>query len=129
MNMQEFIQAHGLTMLCTPVQSNPCIDDATMRHYSCTIARGQKRMTVHYSMGSAFSKPPTLADVLDCISADALSVETNDTFESWCAEFDYDTDSRKAERIYNLCERYSAELRELLGDEAHKTLLWEVERD
>lgn len=47
--------------------------------------------------------PPELPDVLYCLLTAAEGVRHGQTFEEWCSEFGYDTDSRKAEQEYNVC--------------------------
>lgn len=56
---------------------------------------------------------PTLDDVLYCLVMDAEAA--SETFEDWCANFGYDTDSRKAEATYNACVQIGIKLRNLLG--------------
>jgi len=60
--------------------------------------------------------PPTAADVLSSLCSDATSADRT-TFEDWCSEFGYDTDSRWAERCYNLCVEMNAKLRAFLGED------------
>lgn len=53
--------------------------------------------------------PPTAREVLYCLVSDALGWENARTFEDFATEYDYSTDSRRAERIYNACgETYKA---------------------
>ena len=61
-------------------------------------------------------KPPDAADVLSCLCLDATSADRN-TFEDWCSDLGYDSDSRKAEKIYNLCVETNAKLRRFLGED------------
>jgi hypothetical protein len=53
--------------------------------------------------------------ILDALVSDAWSYETADSFEDFAAEFGYDEDSRKAEKIYNACGEVAAWLDEFLG--------------
>ena len=69
-------------------------------------------MTVYFSQGPAISGEPTTEDVLDCLALDASGA---DSFEDWCAEYGYDTDSRKAEHIYNTVRKQTEELASFLG--------------
>ena len=61
-------------------------------------------------------KPPTVADVLSSLCSDAQSADRT-TFEDWCSEFGYDTDSRRAEKIYHLCVETNAKLHAFLGED------------
>jgi hypothetical protein len=74
-------------------------------------------------MGSGHKgKQPTVADVLDCLASDSAGVENADSFEGWCSEYGYDTDSRKALATYKQCEKQADRLKSLVGA-AYETLL------
>ncbi len=128
--LAEFIKSAGITMTLKPIDSNPnMIDpDPRMRHYACTLRSGKSRLTVPFSMGSGLSRAPELADVLDCMASDSSGVENAKSFEDWCAEYGYDTDSRKAERTFKICEREAENLKRFLGESAYQTLLWKTDR-
>lgn len=71
-------------------------------------------------------EPPTAAEVLDSLASDASSADQS--FEDWCGDYGYDTDSRKAEAAYNACRETMFNLRKLLGARDLETLLNDVER-
>lgn len=50
---------------------------------------------------NAYVFVPTQANVLYCLLSDMEAIEY--TFDDWCANFGYDTDSRKAEKIFHAC--------------------------
>ena len=107
----------------------------TARHWKVTlyfVGRGaemnDRRLSVFYSQGSAHTKPPTAADILDCLASDASGVENARSFEDWCGEFGYDTDSRSAEKTYRLCVDQAQELKAFLGADLYNELLWKTER-
>lgn len=58
---------------------------------------------------------PELIDVVYSLQMDADTIDY--TFESWCNEFGYDTDSRKAEAIYNQCVQIAIKLRQAIGED------------
>ena len=58
---------------------------------------------------------PEIADVLYCLLSDALYGQ--DTFEDFCYNYGYDTDSRKALEIYLVCQKTEKDLRKLLGND------------
>jgi hypothetical protein len=61
--------------------------------------------SVRYTMGSAYAgKLPQPMDVLHSLVMDAGLVRHGQTFEEFCSEVGYDTDSRKAEASYNECK-------------------------
>ena len=131
--LDQFITEQQLVMSVRPIKRNPHMQGEQMpRNFECTIefeGRGyHEPLTVYFSQGSAHTKPPTLAGVLDCLASDASGVDNAQSFEDWASEYGYDTDSRKAEKIYNICVQQAQELKALLGQDAYDQLLYETER-
>lgn len=58
-------------------------------------------------------KTPDVADVVLSLIVDSSCAEH--TFDEWCSEFGYDTDSRKALDTYLKCQENYIKLRQLLG--------------
>lgn len=58
---------------------------------------------------------PDLCDVLASLSMDASAIDEG-PFEDWASSLGYDTDSRKAEAIYNACLDIAVRLRSGLGE-------------
>jgi hypothetical protein len=52
-------------------------------------------------------RPPSDYNLLACMSSDS---HQSDTFEDWCGEFGYDTDSRKALDTFLKCQKISADI-------------------
>lgn len=128
MNIREFVADNGITMVSRSRKSNPNMTDFKGNHYTVTISRGDKRMSVTYSMGVALVGNPKIDDVLDCLANDAAGVENARNFEDWAGDYGYDADSRKAEKTYNECKKQAQELRDLLGGDLYQTLLYDVDR-
>lgn len=128
--MRGFVAKSAIRFAAALTDSNPNMADmpAGSTHWRCMLRRGKRRITVYFSQGPAISREPTAEDVLDCLASDAAGVENARSFEDWCGEYGYDTDSRKAERIYNVVRRQADALRRLLGDDLYNTLLWDTER-
>lgn len=82
--------------------------------WNVTLRYQGRRLTVPFFTGSMAGKP-TAKGVLECLILDA---EVEDwTFDDWCADFGYDTDSRRAYRMYQACKEQTEKLRKLLGDD------------
>jgi len=130
--IQAFIEAEQLEMTVSRTARNPHMIEQMPRNFDCTIrqvGRGNPRsMHVYFSQGSAHTKAPTLAEVLDCLASDASGIENALSFEDWANEYGCDTDSRKAEKTYHICQEQAEDLRNLLGRDAYKTLLYHTER-
>lgn len=132
LTLGQFITREGITIKSTMVDRNPHMESTTrMDHYRCQLRRSfgsiRRSFTVTFSMGLAICHEPTAADVLDCLASDSSSVDQH-TFEEWCSELGYDTDSRKAERTYHVCQQQAKQLRKFLGEDAYEVLLYHTER-
>lgn len=145
-SIQTFIKEAGITAIVQRIMSRDDIDASDWardaRHWSITLIRGNRKMQVNFSQGSAHDKPPTVEDVLDCLAMDAQSIDEDPTsrafkarkFEAWASDLGYDPDSRKAEKTYSACLKDARELKNLLaapggsGFGKYNELLYEVER-
>lgn len=63
---------------------------------------------------------PSCADVLYCLLLDANAMD--ETFEEWCANVGFDTDSRKALETYLECQTSGIRLRKAIGHTAFRAL-------
>jgi hypothetical protein len=133
MKIERFIESRNVKMDAPQlVDDNPNMvadDDWKKKatHWKCIIRRGNKRMTVYFSMGSAHNSAPTLTEVLDCLADDASFIEDEGSFEGWANACGYDEDSRNAEKTYKVCVRQAEALKRMFGDD-FKTLLYDTER-
>lgn len=83
-----------------------------------------------YLAARKYPVAPSISDVLDCLAMDAVGIENaRGSFDDWCAEYGYDTDSRKAEKTFHICERQAAHLKHFLGAELFEQLLWNTDRE
>lgn len=82
-----------------------------------TLRYSKRRMSVDFWQGQRCQGEPTAENVLECLLSDANGYESARDFEDFAAEYGYDTDSRKAERIYQQCGNIAKRLRKLLGDD------------
>lgn len=63
--------------------------------------------------GASIPKPPTAGDVVACLVSDAQSAES--TFEEWCSDLGYDSDSRKAFDTYQACLKIRSDMVRMFG--------------
>jgi hypothetical protein len=70
----------------------------------------------HAKLGAKTIMPDKL-DVIYSLISDSDAIEYG-SFEEWAENFDYETDSRKAEAIYRTCLEFGLKLRRALGDKA-----------
>ena len=88
--------------------------------YKVTIRNGKKRFSTIFtdSINNTQKgiKSPDI-DIIYCIVSDAQCVQWNGSFEDFCSEFGYDTDSRSAERIYRACEKTHDNIQRLFNSD------------
>jgi len=136
--LDQFIKEQAISIKLTRIDDNPIMDGMGegAKHWRVTLSRYRKAtklfhateyLTVNFSQGSAHIKPPTIADVLDCLASDSMGLD--DGFDSWASDLGYDTDSREAEAIFNVCKDQAKGLKDMLGPGSYKELLWDVERE
>lgn len=94
-------------------------------HFTDDVKRGEKRWVFHcrlvrkgkkfeFDFGQSLAagkKHPTMYDVLSCFQKSDVG-----TFENFCDEFGYDTDSRSAEKVYHDVKREWENVERLFGD-------------
>jgi hypothetical protein len=83
--------------------------------YTVKVTRGAESFETAYKQGLAHEDGPSLVAVLACLMSDASAGELG-SFEDFCGEFGYDTDSRRAESAYNACRDAAAAMRRMLGE-------------
>ena len=129
MTIQEFAVSNHITLTAERTSENPNMDDSrNMDHWKVTLRCGRRQMTLVFSMGYGHGgKSPEVEDVLSCLSSDSASIENARSFEEWADELGYDTDSRKAEKTYNVCKRQAEKLLKLLGNTLYQQLVWNTE--
>ncbi len=129
----QFIERHGITATAEPATTNPHMSDMGPEavHFLVTLryqspAGAARTMAVPFSGGSpqAFSRTdgtPDARDVLGCLWSDSTSADQS--FEDWCADYGYDTDSRRLYATWETVQRQTGELRRFLGDALYADLL------
>jgi len=134
--MDDFVKDHQLQLRLVKIlgrTDRAGFDEAwskTATHYQFKIeAIGFGPVTEFfgtYSQGSAHKTAPRLSDILDSLAMDCSGLDKS--FESWCDDFGYDTDSRKAFSVYEECLDIRKRLIALLGRNAFRELIEDVER-
>lgn len=104
----EFAQKTGtkLAVIGEPEYRKYFPDDKQARYvFKLRLTRNRKRYTFNFGQSiNDGTKEPTLYDVLTC-----LTKYDPETFENFCSEYGYDTDSRSAERTYKaVCKEWAA---------------------
>lgn len=82
--------------------------------YTVTLKRKRRQIVTPFWTGTAWTTDPTAADVLSSLLLDARCGEMS--FEDYCGEFGYDTDSRKDYATWKQCQETALKVRKFLGD-------------
>lgn len=98
-------------------------DSSDMLHnqFTVTITRDKQRISLaYYDSNKNFNDcveqldESSLKSALECFISDAMAA--NNSFEDFCSEFGYDTDSRRAYKIYNECKKSKAKFDRVFSD-------------
>lgn len=90
--------------------------DVDHRVWDVRLRLDGREMAVTYRTGLALDNTPTAADVLETLIQDSNGYDNADGFEDWADNYGYDTDSRRAERLYRAVESQRNDLAFLLAD-------------
>lgn len=128
MTIARFIQVNRIRMTATQADRNPSMPDSSnMDHWKVTLRRAGHTMTVYFSKGYGHhGAEPGTDEVLSYLASDSSSVDDY-SFEDWCGNFGYDTDSRTAERTWKACQHAAKRLQNFLGVDLYGQLLYSVE--
>lgn len=129
--LSELLATSGITLAANLI--GPDTDENGWEHDSWTLTLGYNGRTLRtpFKMGKGHRREiartlhgtpvlcPTAPDLGTVMGSMLMTASTTDgaLFEDWCADLGYDSDSRKAERMYFACQKETAALRKLLGAE------------
>lgn len=115
---KDFCKKHGVTVAFRFLgnATNRLWDETVIRpHYRVTIKTTRGQMTVDF-WDSLYSlthdEKPTEYEIFSCLE----KYEVCDFYE-WCTEYGYNTDSRRAERLWRLCRRQWASVQRVFTDD------------
>lgn len=120
-SIRHYVQNHGITVdiLAGP---DAGVDEDGWEHYSYDIQInnpeiGTTMILCGWKHGLGITRGPDEKpeEVIDVLIRDAWSYEQAGGFEDWAREFDYDTDSRKAERVYEAVKKQAGEFLDFIG--------------
>jgi hypothetical protein len=115
MKLKELL-GYDLEKWSTEISERPdgLCDIKSGKHYLVVLKYKDKAITVYFSMGSAFTRPPMRYEVLGNMLRDAILEPIS--FNEWSESLGYSSDSISAKKIYDACLKHGEELKWLLGD-------------
>lgn len=136
------------------IRDNPNLIDnnnewcKTATHWECTMIKTNsvqhnvhgrlpddrsnfRTLRVFFSQGSKNVSPPTLANVLNDLVSDIVSVKETDNIIDWAIEYGYacpkyEKVSNEAEQIYQIINNQANRLLAFLGSVTYNDLLWKT---
>ena len=122
--MMTMTQTPKLETLCTAVtiradygQARGRVSDGDWREkahgYRVKLGYKGRALTTDFWMGPANTSEPDAYGVLDCLMSDMQAGDQS--FDEFCSEFGYDTDSRTAEEIWKACRTMAPKVRRFLS--------------
>ncbi len=128
-SIKEFVKENKITIKNEWVDSNPNMQDFQGDNWKVTLKANGHQLTTYFSKGYGHhGAEPEADEVLDCLASDAAGYDNARDFEDWASDYGYDTDSRKAEKIYNTIAKQAKKLEAFLGSDLYQKLLFETER-
>lgn len=110
----DFAKKHGikLEVLDRDYKKHFSDDKECRWVFELRLTRKRKQYTFEFGQSiAAGDNEPTIYDVLTC-----LTQSDPYTFEDFCGNYGYDTDSRKAEKIYHAVVKEWKSVERLFGD-------------
>jgi hypothetical protein len=110
----DFAKKHGVKLLINSSKyGNHFAGDEQKRFiFNCTLVRKSQKFTLDFGQSiAAEDTPPTMYDILTC-----LTKHDPETFEYFCSEYGYNTDSINAQKTYKAVKREFNGVNRLFSD-------------
>ncbi|WP_016888676.1 hypothetical protein [Mycobacteroides abscessus] len=103
MNITEYIEVNDIGIVNIEDHGYARDEDGwDHRAYTVTLENADGfRFTTPWRAGMAITTRPSAEEVADSLVSEVSAYRDAGSFESWADEFGYDSDSRKAEKLYN----------------------------
>lgn len=102
------------------------IVDSHGKHFLVTVTRSPLELKFEFSIGSA-RKSTSTAEVLHCLLDEYELRERLDTFDMFCRELGYDTDSRKAMAVWESLEKSRLDVEKMFNENERVDLMMAAE--
>jgi hypothetical protein len=87
--------------------------------WTVTLKYKRRQMTFEFWTSETIGKP-SLGMILESLISTASDIDRNDSFDSWCHELGYDTDSRQAYETYKVSCKLAFKFKKLVREDYEK---------
>lgn len=99
----------------------------TANKYKARITYNKKSITISFYTGNGWKKDPVLEDILGSILLDTTYLDYG--FEDFANAMGYNSDSRKAEKIYKEIQKQAKKINRIFTKEEQEELLTYLEKE
>ncbi len=112
--LERLCESHGLRASSVYGRAlKPCL--GMPNNWRVTLRYRRRVLTVDFHGGAAVLDDPSPADVISSLCSDACAGEMS--FEDFCGDFGYDTDSIRARDTWEACRAIGPRVRRFLGSD------------
>ena len=110
--LKQFIKDNNITMTVKKIDERKDIKWNNANHFKCTLKNGNYSISVNYSQGYGIKDNPEINSVLDALRTDFID---DLSFQDFCLDFGYPTDSISALKTYKACLRNTEKVKKLFN--------------
>lgn len=118
-NLKNFIDKMGIQCKITRIPFRTDLEwEGHAKHFAYTLSRvgNDNKIKGYYSQGEAIKGTPRVTDIVLAMLMDTQGI-ADTSFDMWCGDFGYDTDSRKALNTYQACMKEYGQIKSLFSSE------------
>lgn len=113
--LTDLVNELGITAKVTPLNKIPTSNTWARQAWRITLKYDGRTMGFNFYGGGAVTSPG-VDDGVWCQALESYGVAGN-SFEEWCGEFGYSTDSRESFKTYQTLKRNAARFSEFIGSD------------
>jgi len=103
-------------------KDNPYWDSSASQHNRVSVMNCKTRKRCSFDFWGSIRDPNAedgngAIGAISCYASDGMAFRSSINLIDFCYNFGYDTDSRKAEKIYKACEKADKRLSRVFGDD------------
>jgi hypothetical protein len=110
--LKQFIKDNDIKMTVKRIDERKDIKWNDANHFKCTLKNGSKSISINFSQGFGIKNDPEIDSVLDALKIDFVD---GLSFQDFCLDFGYPTDSISALKTYKACLKNTDKVKKLFN--------------